>query len=187
MRCDEADCGELVVMAGDTELVTVHVDEDHYSGWVEDEVLRPRAVFPAPPLFRIPERTPHLVGEQLRLAFQLFWTDFSSAVGRLRTAVELLLDDQKVPREKLTSSGKTARMDLAERIDVYAGTASGADAKDALHGLRYIGNLGTHGGAVSKEALFDAADVLEDVLLGVYEKRSIKAKVNNLKSPKGHQ
>lgn len=78
-------------------------------------------------------------------------------------------------------------MDLAERIDVYAGTASGADAKDALHGLRYIGNLGTHGGAVSKEALFDAADVLEDVLLGVYEKRSIKAKVNNLKSPKGHQ
>lgn len=187
MRCDESGCGEIVAIAGDTDLISTFVDEpDGYRGWGYEEVLQPRAVFPAPPLFRAPKDTPSRVRHQIELASQLFWTDLAASVGRLRTAIEETLDDQKIPRDKVAKSGKTVRMDLAERIEVFAASAGDTDSKDALHGLRHIGNLGTHGNSVSQEAFFDAVDVLEDALLGVYERKSIKAKVKKLVDNKGH-
>ncbi len=186
LKCDEKHCGEIVSVAGETETVQTEFDEDDgFSGWGLQEVLSLKSVFPAPPLFKISDNTPNGVKKQLRLAFQFFWSDYSTSAGRLRTAVELMLDSQKIPKEKLTKKGKTMRMDLAERIEFFASSATGSDAKEALHGLRYVGNLGTHGSEVSKEALFDACDVLEDVLLGVYEKKSINAKVKKLKDTKG--
>ncbi|MEA3035187.1 MAG: hypothetical protein QOH04_946 [Sphingomonadales bacterium] len=185
LKCDESDCGEIVAMVGDTEIVQVEIDEPNFQGWGLDSVLSPRAVFPGPPLFRIPKNVPFLVAQQLRLAFQLFWSDIPACAGRLRTAVELMLDQQKVSAEKLTKKGKLERMNLAERIEAFAATAAGDDLKDPLHALRQIGNLGAHGTVVTTEALFDAADVLEDVLLGIYEKKSLKAKVKKLTDTKG--
>ncbi|BCP51745.1 hypothetical protein K32_03620 [Kaistia sp. 32K] len=166
-------------------MVPFYHDEPGYKGWGYIDHLQPHAVFPAPPLFRPPVDTPSDVQQQLQLAFQLYWVDLAASIGRLRTAVEQMLDDQNIPRDKGSASGKTTRMDLASRIDVFAATANGSDSKDALDALRHIGNLGTHGTAVSDEAFFDAVDVLEDVLLGVYDKKSIKAKITKLNSSKG--
>jgi hypothetical protein len=181
LKCDESACGEIVAMAGDTQEVEVEDDE---FGWGRMDVLRPRAIFPAPTFFRIPKHVPPAVAQQLRLGFQLFWSDKAASVGRLRTAVELMLDHQKVPKDKL-KNGKVQRMALAERIEVFATSAADDDLKNSLTALRHIGNLGTHGNPVETEALFDAADVLEDVLLGVYEKKSLKAKVKKLTDTKG--
>ena len=154
-------------MVGDTQNVETYVDEDVYSGPGLVEVLRVRGMFPAPPLFRVPACVPNKVAEQLELAFQLFWTDVSSCVARLRTGVELMLDEQKVAKERLSQkTQKMERITLHDRIVLFGQQATGADASDPLHALRNIGNLGTHGTDVSHEALFDAANVLEgDVLL----------------------
>jgi hypothetical protein len=149
-------------------------------------VLHVRSVFPAPPLFRIPDGVPSSVAKQLRLAFQLFWTDIPSCVARLRTSVELMLDQEKVANEQFRKkTGEMERLALYNRIILFERQATGADAAESLHALRNIGNLGTHGSSVSHEALFDAVDVLEDVLLGVYEKKSIKAKAKKLIDTKG--
>lgn len=185
--CDEAKCGETVFMVGDTELAETYVeDEGEYSGWALEEVLRARGIFPAPPLFRIPNGVPFPVAEQLRIAFQMFWTDMPSCVARLRTGVELMLDDQKVAKQQLSKkTGKMVSLNLHDRIGLFESQATGAGAGESLHALRSIGNLGTHGTSVSREALFDAIDVLEDVLLGIYEKKSIKAKAKKLVDTKG--
>lgn len=186
MKCDEQACQEIVIAAGDTQLVqTYEEDEEGYNGWAFQEVLHAQSFFPAPPLFRIPENTPYDVRKQIQLAFTFFWSDLSSSVGRLRTAVELMLNEQGIPSEKLTKKGKMVRMDLSERIDGFAATVTGDDTKDALHGLRYIGNLGTHSTGVTPEAFFDAADVLEDILLGIYQEKSLKAKIKKLNDKKG--
>ncbi len=172
LRCDEEGCAEIVSVAGDTDLVSVYSDDPSgYEGWVYEEALQIRAVFPAPLLLRPPKDTPYKVKHQIRLASQLYWADLAASTGRLRTAVEEMLNNQKVPRDKVAKPGKTIRMDLAERIEVFATSVQGTESKDALHGLRYIGNLGTHGNSVSQEAFFDAVDVLEDVLLGIYEEK----------------
>lgn len=185
LKCDEVDCGEVVSIAGNTCNVPVYLeDEGGYTGWAEESKLRARSVYPAPPLFRMSDEFPYAVREQLRLGFQLFWTDYAACVGRLRTAVELMLDQQKVSKT-VVKKGKPERASLWDRIELFSATLAADDMKDSLHALRNIGNLGTHGTEVTQEALFDAADVLEDVLLGVYEKKSVKAKATKLNATKG--
>ena len=185
LKCDEAVCGEILTMAGDTETVSVYLEESEgYTGWAVQDVLRPKSVFPAPPLFPILEKAPYRVREQLQLGFQLFWTDLAACAGRLRTAVELMLDDQGVP-DQVSKKGKMERATLWDRIESFAATTAGDDLKEPLHALRHIGNLGTHGTTLTSEAFFDAADVLEDVLLGVYEKKSLKKKIKKLTDTKG--
>lgn len=185
LRCDEGKCGEIAFMAGETSTVPVFLENDGgYTGWAEQDVLVARSLFPAAPLFPITEQAPRVVKEQLKLGFQLFWSDLAACAGRLRTAVELMLDEQGVTKT-IMKKGKLERANLWERIEAFAQSAVGEDLKDQLHALRTIGNLGTHGAAVTSEALFDAADVLEDVLLGVYEKKSLKAKIKKLTDTKG--
>ena len=187
MRCDESTCGEVIHMIGDIEVVETDIDlPGGDSTWAYEKVLRIQAVFPAPPLFWISNNVPRKVKEQLDIAFRMYWTDVSACVARIRTAVERLLDDQSVPKERLLTKGKKAgkmhRMDLSERIDSFA---SGSAHKDQLQGLRNIGNLGTHGTEdVEDSDLFDAVDVLEFVLTGVYDTKTINAKAGKLKSKK---
>lgn len=183
LQCDEKNCGEIVHMIGDTDVIETYVDE-HDIGWALEDVLQVKAVFPAPPLFRVPDSAPRAVKNQLELAFRMYWTDTSACVARLRTAVEEMLDDQKVPRKGKDKNGDVYRMNLNARINAFAKHAQGADAKEQLHALRNVGNLGTHGSEVTREELFDAVDVLEDVLLGIYEKGSIKAKAQKLLNKK---
>ena len=179
LRCDENACGEIVQMIGDTEVVEFEFERsDGQPDWGLTRVLRIQAVFPAPPLFRISKNVPRKVEEQLQLAFRMYWTDESACVARLRTAVEALLDYQKVPKEQKTKNGKMRRLNLKERIDAFA---IGASHQDQLQGLRNIGNFGTHGGDdVIDEDLFDAIDVLESVLTGIYDTQSINAKAKKL-------
>lgn len=187
LRCDEPACGEFVNMIGDIEVVEVDLDlDDGLPSWGYQDVLRIQAVFPVPPLFRISDNVPKPVKKQLELAFRMFWTDTSACVSRLRTAVERLLDDQAVPKERLLTKGKNAgkmhRMDLHERIDSFT---NGSAHKDQLQGLRNIGNLGTHGGDdVEDDDLFDAVDVLEFVLTGIYDTKTINAMADKLKGKK---
>lgn len=184
LRCDEAPCGERVEMIGDTESVEIDVETSPgtYAYGLE-QVLRIRAVYPPSPLFRVSETVPYKVKEQLTLAFRMYWTDVSACVARLRTAVEAMLDHQKVPRERLLpGKNKLRPMNLQERINAFA---NGAAHQDQLQGLRNIGNLGTHGGGdVTDEDLFDAIDVLEYVLTGVYDTKTIKAKAKKLEAKK---
>lgn len=184
MRCDEVDCGEIVEMLGDTETVEVEVETTPGNlNWGLAEMLRIQAVYPPPPLFRIPATVPNRVRNQLLLTFKLYWTDTSACVARLRTAVEAMLDDQDVPRErKIEKTGKMHRMNLEERINAFV---NGAQHKDELQGLRNIGNLGTHGSDdVDAEDLFDAIDVFEFVLRSIYETETLKGKAKKLAEKK---
>jgi hypothetical protein len=182
--CDETRCGEVVHLIGDVDTVEVEevgVDGQMYWGARED-VLRIRSAFPAPPLFPISKNLPSRVRRELDLAFRLYWADTSACVARLRTAVEAMLDQQKVPKERLDKSGKMRRMDLVERIKAFT---VGAAHEDQLDGLRNIGNLGTHGSEdVDDDDLFDALDVLEFALSGIYDTKSINAKAAKLKAKK---
>jgi hypothetical protein len=73
-------------------------------------------------------------------------------------------------------------MSLKERIDAFS---NGAIHQDQLQGLRNIGNLGTHGANdVTDEDLFDALDVLEFVLTGIYDTQTINAKAKKLEGKK---
>lgn len=97
MKCSDTSCGEIVIVGGDTEIVE-EFDED--IGHNVYSNLRPRSIFPGPPIIAISKETPASVRHEIELAFQLFWSDLGASASRLRTGVERLLDDFKVPRTR---------------------------------------------------------------------------------------
>ena len=173
-------------MIGDTgvEQVFLSEEEDGYTGMGLEQFYRPRSLFPAPRLFWTPTTIPLPIRTQLELGFQLFWTDLSASLSRFRTAIELMLDDKGAPKSAINTKGISVRLNLAQRIDKFAQTSADDTLKDQLQALRHIGNLGTHGSSVGTDDYFDAVDVLEDAILGVYEKKSLKSKVAKLSALK---
>src|SRR4029078_7525934 len=86
LKCGVSKCGELVTVHGTAELREEFGGE--WNWW-----LTPKDMHPAPPLSTIPPQTPDVVGDELRLAFRLFWVDLGSCANRLRISVERMLDD----------------------------------------------------------------------------------------------
>lgn len=178
LECDDAKCGELVAMSGDTSVVGLDDEED---GYQLVTVLHPRSMTPPPPLFPVSSALPSEVGRELKLAFQFFWADQGACVSRLRTSLEALLDNKKIPHQGLSAKKKLKRYTLFERIDLFEQKFGDPDNAESMHALRTIGNLGTHGSQVAEDILFDAMDVYEDALLELYEGKTAKLKAKKLK------
>lgn len=180
--CTNSACGEHSFAIGETTLEETH---DAEFGWVLESVLRPRGFFPAPPLIEIPSDTPADVREQIERSFELFWSDFNSCANRLRVSIEFLLDMLKVSRTGTNKKGDTISLDLNGRIALFAKIEP--DHADTLTALRMIGNLGSHGDDVSRDALLDAYEIYEEALADLcgHRKARMAALRNKLISSKG--
>lgn len=168
LRCTEPTCGEIVIVSGDTVLIDAHDEE---TGWGFTSALRPKMMFPSPPIIPIPEDTPSKVSKKIQAAFGLFWFDIGASANSLRMSVEFLLDHLKVPRTSISKkTGKSVDLDLNGRIQFY-------EKHNPTHGetftaLRVIGNLGSHGTSLTQEVMLDAFDIYEDALSEIIGGRS---------------
>jgi len=183
LTCDNPTCGEVVAVSGNLVAdIESDFDEDGMptADWVS--LLRPTSMDPAPPLFPISKAFPDTVRKELRLAFQLFWTDLSTSVSRLRTSLERVLDERGVPTTGLDKKNKSYRLPLEQRINRFEKLVGDAESAESMNALRHVGNLGTHGDQVRIGDYFDLLDVYEDALLEIYEKKtaSLKAKKKSL-------
>lgn len=172
LKCDEATCGEISFAVGDTVAERYYDEEFNTDVW--ESLLRPRSFFPAPPIIDVPKQLPREILSELNKAFELYWTDLNATANRLRVSVELIMDQQKVPHETLNKKGVMSRLDLNGRIAVFGKTNT--DHAETLTALRMIGNLGSHGGDVQREAILDAFEVFEDSLAELYGERSARLK-----------
>jgi Domain of unknown function (DUF4145) len=174
LRCGIPKCGEVVAVAGDTSVEQVIKDD---GDWEYESLLRPRSMFPGPPIITIPDETPAEVRQEIQLSFQLFWTDHGACASRLRKSVELLIDDFKIPREGKDKKGKTYRLSLQERVNAFK--TIDAEYGAALDALRIVGNLGTHG-ELKRVIVLDAYEIYEDALAELLKKQ--KSKIKDLKN-----
>ncbi|HEY8577773.1 MAG TPA: DUF4145 domain-containing protein [Devosia sp.] len=178
LTCDNIACGEIVAVSGRAGVESVD-DYDHNGypiGTEYSTFLRPRSMFPAPPLFPISKAYPKSVQEELRLAFQLFWADLSSSTSRLRTSLERVLDERGIPATAPDKKGKLQRLSLFARIDLFEQATNDPDSAESMTALRVVGNLGTHGDEVTEGDYFDLLEVYEDALLDIYEQKKAKLK-----------
>jgi hypothetical protein len=170
MKCSDSSCGEIVIIAGDTKIDEVE-DEEH--GWRMESFLRPRSIFPAPPIIAIPKQTPSAVKQQLELAFQLFWSDLGASASRLRASVECLLDGFKIARYQIDAKKKKRFFKtLASRIELFKKHHAHGEILDAL---RHVGNLGTHSD-VGRQSVLAGFEIYENALAEIYGKRTQKVK-----------
>lgn len=159
LKCAVSTCGQVVSVHGDAELY-------ENKSWRHDEdrfcyALCPKGMHPAPPLATIPPETPDRVVDELRVAFSLFWVDLGSCANRLRISVERVLDEFGLPEGTLFS-----------RIKEFE-SADPAHAK-TFDALRFVGNVGSHEGAVTRETILDSFEIFQDALAELYAKRSTR-------------
>jgi hypothetical protein len=80
LRCTEPTCGEIVVISGNTVWIET-MDEEF--GWGFTSALRPKMMFPAPPIISVPKHTPSKVSERIEAAFGLFWFEIGASANSL--------------------------------------------------------------------------------------------------------
>ncbi len=168
-QCQHSSCNQRFAISG-TGGVGPEVGEEGEMQW--GDYFLPAACHPMPSIIGLPDKCPDNVKRELESSFALFWSHPEACAGRIRVALELLMDHVGVPREKTDSKGKERLLDLHARIDLY--TAGNVEAGTQLMALKWLGNAGSHGNAVSKTDLLDAFEVLEHVLLEILDKRSEK-------------
>lgn len=165
-RCTNARCEEPVAVAGVTvsrSYIDRHKGEVHY-----DQYL-PKFVHPSPNFVPLPPELPQEISTELRASFTLFWFDPSSAANKVRSAVELLMNDFKIPR-LMRAAGRTERLSLNRRIQLF-------QKKEPAHGesllaVKWIGNAGSHYSGITQADMLDVYEILGHVFDELYSHRS---------------
>ena len=137
-------------------------------------------------IFEIPKKCPGMIENEILLSFYLFFTDSSGALNHVRSAVELLLTHYQISQFERINH-KLHRINLHRRIELFEQINS--DVAQKLFAIKWIGNAGSHPKAVKKENVLDAYEILEDVLILLFEKRDLRirrlvAQVNKRKGPR---
>lgn len=170
LKCNFANCGEVVSVSGNTDLEEDHF-QDEEGEWQHDYIrhYEVQSVLPAPLPIRPIAKTPELVKAPLRMAGQLLWQSPEAAANHVRQAVEHLLDHQKV-KKRVKAGGK--RLTLHARLLEF-------EKKDGVNGpilraIKWIGNDGSHQGGVSREEVLDAFDMMELALTNLFDDAAAK-------------
>ena len=160
--CTRSDCGDLAVAAGSI----AYELEGPPGDWVL--YLRIRTLFPAVPLFRTPNECPETVSSAVHEAGGLLLYDPAAAGARLRVAVERMLTDRGVARFQVRKH-KRERLSAHERIGLLR--LSDSVTADQLEAVKWIGNEGAHGGALTEANVLDCGEVLAASIDRIYGRR----------------
>lgn len=169
LKCSIAKCGEMVMVIGDTVVEQV---QDEEFGVTLESMIRPRSMFPAPYIIKLPENMPGPVESELALAFQMFWSDAGACATKIRTSVERLMDHFGVAKFQRVKNKKLKRLDLYTRIERFIVSTGSVVHQDHLHALRVVGNLGTHQNELTRTNLLEAFEVYEHALDELIGKKS---------------
>lgn len=122
--------------------------------------FRVSSISPAPFPIKVPPPTPEAVKASLIEASALIWQSADSAGNKIRSSVELLMDDQKISKTSLRN-GKRVRMSLHARIEKFK--QANRETGEALLAIKWLGNSGSHIGPELKRSDVLDAFALDDV------------------------
>ena len=185
LECANESCKEHVSSCGQGEVI-----EDYYPGENGDidteyyDLFTPEYFYPPLAVFNIPRACPDPVAEEIRLSFRLFFCDPASSANHIRKSVENILTDKDIKRFQ-GSKGKRIIISLHQRIKLYE--AKDKDIAERLFAIKWLGNVGSHAGELTKDDVLDAYEILETVLDDLYigHGKSVKKKVALVNKRKG--
>lgn len=178
--CDNTSCMEVATLAGRGGLQPIGHSYDY------EEFYRPDYFNPSPPLIAVPSSCSDGVKDELKLAFANAWGDPTAASAHVRTGVERLLDQLRVPKTAKPTKGQRRRLTLHQRIDLLA--KKHPEAAELLLAVKWIGNAGVHTGALTQHEVADAMDILETALDSLFNTHTRRVKrlaktINKRRSP----
>ncbi|MCY1047648.1 DUF4145 domain-containing protein [Corallococcus sp. bb12-1] len=165
--CNQYICRESVIVGGN---VTRELRRDESGDEYYPHVYDPYFFYPATPLFRWPRSLPESIQQELIYCSSLIWNDPSSCANRIRTCVELLLTHLKIPRSQRSKKGDLVPLRLHRRIELFM--FKQPELGESLMAIKWLGNIGSHEGGLTKTALLDGIELLEHVIIEIFEQRT---------------
>lgn len=160
-QCDNKACDETASIAGIGYERTIN-ETGHPELFQE---FFPRYLNPSPELFIVPVRTPVNLRSQIESAFVLSWGDYEACLNRVRLCLEILLDLLKIPRSS-TKNGRRTGLTLHRRVELAQVKVPAVEP--FLMATKHLGNAGSHSIGLNRDDVFDALELLEAVVFGVY-------------------
>lgn len=156
MQCNNISCKEIYIISG--KIIVHEAYEEEYKGDYQ-ECFYPNYIFPIIYLFDLPKELPIEVKKLTIDAFKLFWVDKSACANAIRTTVESILNDKKIPKTVLTKKKKRINLSLHERIEKFE--IKKPEIVKSLMAVKWIGNAGSHIGGIYNKDLLDGFDILK--------------------------
>lgn len=169
MHCASSMCGESSIVVFREGLAIDREELFRHASQSYESTFRVLAIVPAPLLCGVPGNLPNELLMCIRQASAAFWNSPESCAERLRSTVELLLDDQGVQRNARKAKGGLRHLVLAERIE-RAGKKNRRlrDVSDFLSSIRLFGNAGTHA-SVEDEIIAEGLQFIQEALFHLYD------------------
>ena len=165
LRCNN--CGESVASLTK---VTYEQAADPELGVAYTRHHQPVYFLPAIPILRLPENATEEVKAALARAFAMYWSDPSSSGNAIRSALEAMLDQAKIPRGRNDHKNKVRRpLPLHARLELYA--TKDPTLKQPLMALKWLGNTGSHAVLTHRDVL-TAFELLEHIIAELYAKHT---------------
>lgn len=196
LKCSDQSCEELVSFGGICNEDVEEFEEmpnGEYSNYYIT-VYEPKFFYPNLRLFKLPEEISQEIKKQIDLSFSHFFNDLSSSANRIRTTIEIILDEINAPNyhmplinrsgcpirntscSKHTTTAKRKKKkfrNLHQRIENYA-KKKNKKVGNLLLANKIIGNEGSHIGLVELEDILDAYEILEEILKRLFIKSELK-------------
>lgn len=190
IKCNNPKCAETVLIIGKMDVQADQEYDEQYGGWTSAyyEYLFPKAFMPALHIFFVHQDIPDSIKKAIAESFKVYWIDTSSCGNKIRTVVELIMDEYKISKI-YTDKGKRREYSLHKRIELFK--AIKPQEAEQLMAIKWIGNSGSHqNDDLPKDDILDAYEILEHVTVKLYEKDSHRIKklskaINKRRKPIG--
>lgn len=171
LRCSRTACGNVYVVAGEWTKGSDNPDEE------QEEIdsfdpslfgLVVRHVLPPLPLISLPEATPQKIYALVESASSALLSDTGAASTRIRTAIEVLLDEQRI--RKTSTRNRRERLSTHTRITIFE--SKNQIAAKQLMAMKWIGNVGSHEGEpLSLKWVLDGLELFARAIESIYDPR----------------
>ena len=187
--CSESSCREIVAFIAESlqgiEFYYVDTDGQNKSGYINQ--YRPKYFYPNLKMFELPHGISEELKDSINQSFSFFFSDLSSCANKIRTSIEILLNDVKAAKSKEVNGQRRKLKTLHSRIEHFK-TKNKTVAELCL-AIKIIGNEGSHNGTVEIIDILDAYEILEqtiDVCFAKNGKRvlSLARTINSNRKPR---
>lgn len=170
LECNNYLCRELYTISG---IVYREPDEPVFdeSGEILGQDLfylyKPEFISPPLEIIELKKEYPRTVNDALYESFKLFFADNEACANKIRTVVELLLDDRDIENKK--------GIRLNDRIIKFK--AIDPTNGGLLEAVKWIGNYGSHQDKIVRQDVLDGYELLKAVLDDLYDNESEKLRL----------
>lgn len=180
-ECNYQQCKQEFAISG---IGGVEPDYDEQGSTTWNDYFNALQCNPMPNIITLPPKCPEAVSIALSASFKLFWSNQNACAGRIRVALECLMDSLGVSTTKIGKGEKAIELTLHGRIELFA--QNNLTVGPQLMALKWLGNSGSHDSYVSQADLLDAFEIMEHTLSELIENRSEKVAALAQKLTKKH-